>query len=211
MSREVDITGKVFGRLTAVRRAPVDGNRWEFLCSCGNTTVVVKGSVTSGNTNSCGCLHSEDVRTRFSVHGEAQKTKEHITWQSMKSRCLQPKNKGYARYGGRGITICQEWIDSYERFLLDMGRAPTPKHSLDRIDTNGNYEPDNCRWATPKEQANNKTTNRLLEFGGSTKSVAQWAEDSGISVSMLRDRLFNLKWSMEKAITTPALRTSHHE
>lgn len=203
MTREVDITGRVFGRLTAISRAPVTGNKWQFLCVCGNPTVVSKGAVVSGNTHSCGCLRSDTVRGRRTKHGEAQKTKEYEAWQSMKSRCGRPRNKRYALYGGRGITVCPEWFNSFEQFLLDMGRAPSKGHSLDRIDTNGNYERSNCRWATTKEQSNNKTTSRLIEYKGQVKTVAQWADLAGIQYGMLRSRLFKLKWSAEKALTTP--------
>lgn len=209
MSKEIDITGQVFGRLAAVRRAPGEGNKWELLCSCGASITVAKVSVTSGNTKSCGCLRSDLMSKVRTKHGEAQKTKEYDAWQSMKARCTRPKNKRYALYGGRGITVCAEWAGSFEQFLLDMGRAPSKGHSLDRIDVNKNYELSNCRWATSKEQGNNKTTSRLIEYRGQTKTVAQWADSVGVRAGLLRDRLFKLNWGVEKALTAP-LRTGRN-
>lgn len=203
MTREIDITDHVFGNLTAIRRTHDTGNKWEFLCSCGTRVIIAKGSVTSGNTKSCGCLRSALMRQTRTKHGEAQKTKEYEAWQSMKARCTRPKNKRYPLYGGRGITVCSAWFNSFEKFLEDMGRAPSKEHSLDRIDVNGNYELSNCRWATKEEQSNNKTNNRVLEYLGQTKTVTQWAGSTGISASMLRDRLFKLNWSVEKSLNTP--------
>ena len=117
----------------------------------------------------------------------------------MKERCLNPNHKSFNRYGGRGITICQRWLDSFQNFLDDMGTMPIGM-SLDRKDVNGNYEPGNCRWATSEEQANNKANNRVLEFKGKKQTIAQWAREVGMSREALRHRL-NAGWSSEDALT----------
>lgn len=128
----------------------------ECLCDCGNTKIVFLGNLKRGKTNSCGCLYKE-TRGIPRSHGDAKvQAREYIAWKSMKQRCYNKKNKEYENYGGRGITICDRWVKSYENFLEDMGRKPTPQHSIDRIDVNGNYEPSNCRWATPYEQRMNQ-------------------------------------------------------
>lgn len=130
---------------------------------------------------------------------------EYRTWSSMRSRCRNPKSQDYAMYGGRGIAVCERW-NSFAAFLSDMGQKPTPKHSIDRIDGDGNYEPSNCRWATPKEQASNwRYRNRRLEFRGETLSLDDWAARIGLTRESLRDRL-NTGWSAERALTTPPTR-----
>jgi len=123
----------------------------------------------------------------------------------MKARCYTKSNIGYPFYGGRGIVVCERWRTSYENFLSDMGRKPTPEHSLDRIDPNGNYSPDNCRWAVREVQDNNKRTSRLVTFNGQTKTVAQWAQDTGISKGTISNRL-DWGWPVADALTWPSKR-----
>ena len=124
----------------------------------------------------------------------------------MKVRCINPKSQDWDLYGGRGITVCDRWKDSFAQFYADMGPKPSAAHSIDRIDSDGHYEPGNCRWATATEQANNwKTRNRRISYNGETLTLPQWAQRLGLSRESLRDRL-DSGWSIEKAVTTPAVR-----
>lgn len=159
-------TGKRFGKLTVRRQ---DGtNRhgkavWLCSCDCGGETRVVGSDLTSGHTRSCGCLHVDEVRSRMTTHGQARhstRSSLYHVWSQMKSRCTNPKNAGYPNYGGRGIRVCDEWARSFEAFAAHMGERPSPAHSIDRIDNDGNYEPGNVRWATPKEQRHNRRPQR---------------------------------------------------
>lgn len=160
MPKPLDFTGLSFGRLTVVERAPPirrggsSRTTWLCECECGRTIVVITDSLKSGNTRSCGCLHAETREARTTTHGMSG-TKTYDAWCSAKSRCSNPNNPKYADYGGRGISMCAEWFESFEAFLSDMGPAPNGLE-LDRIDNDGNYEPGNCRWTTRKVQMNNR-------------------------------------------------------
>lgn len=144
-------------------------------------------------------------------HGEARREKatpEYRAWQSMKARCGNKNRKFYENYGGRNIRVCKRWINSFETFLSDMGRKPEGT-SLDRIDNNGNYEPNNCRWASKKQQARNARSNRIIDFNGQNKSLAQWADETGIPSATLGKRLEH-GWPINRAMTAPVRRMSNN-
>lgn len=195
--KRIDHTGERFGRLLVLKYlgSRLQGvtqtrKRAYYLCKCDCGNVVEKrGEALIGGTISCGCYHNEVTASINYIHGESNKTKEHKNWQHIQSRCYSPTNKKYTRYGARGIKVCEKWLNSYEAFLEDMGRAPSQKHSIDRIDNNGNYCPENCRWATNIEQANNKSTNVILSHNGVSKTMKQWAEHLGIGYKYLHAQL----------------------
>jgi hypothetical protein len=136
-------------------------------------------------------------------------TKLYRTWWHMRARCEKPNEVGYVNYGGRGIVVCAAWHD-YDTFARDMGEPPSPQHSIERKDPNGNYEPENCCWALREEQANNKRSSRFLEFGGKRLTVAQWAKETGISTHCIRMRL-KLGWPLQEILTAPAGSLPRHK
>jgi hypothetical protein len=176
-------------------------------CDCGTRKEIGVQELKQGDTTSCGCFARKQSSGRFKTHGHSvnrKSSKTYEAWRSMRKRCYLPKAKGYERYGGRGITVCERWRNSFEAFLADMGEAPA-NASLDRFpDQNGNYEPGNCRWATAVQQQRNMGSNRLLEFGGRTQCLAAWAEELGFKREIIRERL-RRGWSVERALTTRPL------
>lgn len=198
-----DLSGCRFGRLTVISRAENKGSRvcWLCLCDCGGTTITRGDTLRGGTAESCGCLQKEGMSARTKTHG-MHRTKIYAVWQSMKHRCHTPTHKAYHRYGGRGITVCDRWMDSFENFVSDMGDRPTKGHSIERIDNNKGYSPDNCKWATSREQNNNTSSTVKISFLGKTQSIAQWAREYGLHPSTLGKRLKYM--SVHDALNTPS-------
>ncbi|MDO6385620.1 hypothetical protein [Uliginosibacterium sp. 31-12] len=185
------MAGEKFGRLTAISICGKEKSRgllWNVVCECGTEFVASGGEVRRGGITECRqCAKARKVNATSS-HKKTG-TAEHRAWLSMKRRCTNKNSFAYDKYGGRGITICEAWMDSFLSFFEDMGPRPTDTHSLDRIDVNGNYSPENCRWATKVEQANNKRNNRITEINGKPQTIAIAAREIGITESGLRKRL----------------------
>ena len=176
-----DILGNKYGRLTVLSISKRVDRCYYYncICDCGNSCVIRGASLRKINgTKSCGCIHKETTSKAKKIHGESgNKTAEYRAWKAMKKRCYNLKYEHYQDYGGRGITVCDRWLESYDNFLQDIGRRPSKKHSLDRYpDINGNYEPSNCRWATKGEQARGKRNNRWLEYNGERMVISDWAK-----------------------------------
>jgi hypothetical protein len=203
----VDITGQRFGRLTVLRRDFMSGARevmWECACDCGGTRVTRGASLRRGLTRSCGCLAAEASAARMTTHGQSY-SRTYQAWQNMISRCYYPTTRHFERYGGRGITVCARWRDSFEAFLEDMGDVPDGAE-LDRKANDGDYEPSNCHWATRSEQMRNTARTILFTIAGETLCLKDWAARLGIRAQALRCRL-NRGWPEELALTTPKLAT----
>lgn len=200
-----DITGQIFGRLTCIGPLEIRDNTtvWIFRCECGNRVHARSGQVKSGNTNSCGCYKRDRIRETHFTHGKSG-TNEHRAWLKMVERCSNSRNPAYKNYGARGISVCPRWRGEkgFENYLNDLGPKPSPYHSVDRINNNGNYEPSNCRWATPREQCNNTRSNRKYEFNGKVKTIREWSDETGLKYQTINHRLW-LGWSVGKALSTP--------
>jgi hypothetical protein len=205
MPRKLDLIGQVFGRLTVSAEAGTDrrGNvMWWCRCHCGTYATVVGYHLRSGNTTSCGCARRQQAGNLTLVHGQAD-TPLYSRWKSMIHRVTDPNHKSYADYGGRGITVCEQWLE-FETFAADMGPTFREDLTLDRIDVSGPYSPMNCRWASASEQARNKRNNRRLTFRGHTKTLAEWSEITGLHRRTIGTRLDALGWPVERALTNGA-------
>lgn len=198
--RFIDLTGCRFGMLLALKEVgnQLNAVMWECKCDCGKITRITTGNLRQGRSTSCGCNKSKSISLNRARHGETRGgvlTAEFRAWSGMKDRCENPSAEKYPRYGGRGIKVCEKW-QKYENFLSDMGRKPTPKHSIERVDNDKGYDPDNCIWATAEVQANNKSTTRILVFEGRSQSLTQWAREFGIKRSAMR-RLVRNGWPLQ--------------
>lgn len=212
MGKAKNRTGQRYGRLIAVDVAPHSGRgvHWSCVCDCGAAIVVRSDSLGSGNTRSCGCLHRDEFAATIRTHG-ATGTRTHRIWKSIKTRCLNPKHHTYATYGGRGITLCERW-HSFENFLADMGECPDG-HSIDRVDSDGNYSPENCRWVTRKVQNRNrpgfvKLTREIVEDihrrCNAGETVAAVARSLGLSDNIVRMARDGRSWADVSAASHPA-------
>jgi len=196
-----DLTGQCFGRLTVLSYAgsgPCGKAIWLCRCTCGAERRVPTTHLRRGNTKSCGCLRDEKTSLRATRHGR-RRTPEYRAWQNMKDRCTNPHNKEYANYGGRGITVCPEWLASFKAFFACLGSSPSRRHTLGRIDNERGYEPGNVRWETWMEQGRNSRRNRRLTWGGETLHLEEWGRRVGIDARCIRKRL-KRGWSVEDAL-----------
>lgn len=193
-----DITGQKFGKLTVLELVTKSGavtHLWRCACDCGGETVAQGGALRGGKSKSCGCLQLQSA-TKHGMYG----TPAYESWRQMKGRCLNEKHEAYPDYGGRGITVCDRWMD-FANFYADMGAKPKRK-SLDRIDNNGNYEPGNCRWTNFVTQNNNRRSSRFLTIDGKTKTVTEWIRKSGLPRHVVWNRL-RTGWEPKDAISVP--------
>lgn len=211
---DIDIIGFSNNRLTVIRvvgRNPARKIVVYCSCQCGQFTTLILSDLRNGHTKSCGCIHKETSTKKMKAirhlgernrlrHG-ASKDPEYYIWRSMKARCNNPKQIHYRSYGGRGIKVCDAWEKSFDTFISDMGKRPTTKHQLDRIDNDGNYSKDNCKWSTPTEQQRNKRNNRIIEFNGETLTESEWCQRLGISRGSVSNRI-RKGWPLHRAVTT---------
>ena len=191
-----DLIGKKFGKLTVIKNVGIDkkyNTLWLCKCDCGNEKIVARYKLTIGNTKSCGCLKKQHCSNLHKIHGLSN-TKIGYTWRGMKSRCYNPKNENYKNYGGRGIKVCDEWLNDFMNFYnWSINNGYKEDLSIDRINSDGNYEPNNCRWIPWKEQTRNTRRNRMITYNNETHCLAEWAEILGIDYSKLKNKINKTK------------------
>lgn len=210
--KTIDISNKKFGKLLAVKRCTNMSGKtaWECKCDCGNITFVTTSNLTCNRIRSCGCLKIKQLLDRSTTHNQRH-TVLYSVWRGLRQRCNNPKHASYHNYGGRGITVCEEWDKSFQAFYdwsyangysTENQKDEKLKLTIDRIDNNGNYEPSNCRWVDRKTQTRNMRTTRFITFNGQNKSVSEWCEIYGIKLQTFNTRIRN-GWSIEEALTKP--------
>ena len=207
-----DLTGMQFGRLTVIDRASntKDGSaRWNCVCSCGTKKTIMGSSLLRGATVSCGCYQKEMIIRKQTTHGQTHTRLFHV-WQHMRNRCYNENYKFYNYYGGRGISVCDEWRDDFVPFMnWAKSNGYSDDLTLDRIDTNGNYEPSNCRWISRADQMNNTRLTKKYTMTGETHSIAEWCRIYNVPHERTRHRLVVRGWSIEDALTVPPLKKNH--
>lgn len=211
MGKIKDLTGNRYGQLVVLECLGVRNDYgshgsmlWSCVCDCGQESIKSTALLGTGRVNSCGCLVAKKNRAR-STHGKTH-IPEYWVWAAMRQRCSNSTDRYYANYGGRGIKVCDRWA-KFENFLADMGRRPSSKHTIDRINNDGDYEPGNCRWATQLEQAQNTTRTHWITHDGRTQSLSAWAREVGLTQAALKIRL-RKGWPLETALTLPLRITS---
>jgi hypothetical protein len=197
-----NIIGGRYGRLSGIKFLFMNhlGQAvWLFKCDCGRNHEAVGSEVTRGNIKSCGCLNDEVRSRKFVTHGLwATFKSEHIVWSGMISRCTKTNSVSYERYGGRGITVSNDWL-KFENFVADMGRRPSPKHTIERRNNNEGYSKSNCSWELEEVQGNNKRNNVKVEWIGKKQTISQWANEIGLAYGTLYRRIILYKWPLERA------------
>lgn len=200
MPKPAVIPGKLYGRLIAVEivgRRPNRDLLWICKCECGAEKVIGGSNLITGMTRSCGCLRREKSPPN-KTHGMSGKGEWNV-WCQMRQRCNNPNNHAYHRYGGRGIRVCERWASSFEAFISDMGPRPSRRHTIERIDNNGDYHPGNCKWATYAEQSINTSHVRLLDYNGRILPIAEWSRVTGVNASVISARL-KRGWALGQAL-----------
>ena len=201
-----DLKKEKYGRLRILEEAPKVGYVRYMVteCDCGTVKTLQLARLRSGRTASCGCLLRESTSRRFTTHGKSAST-DYQAWYSMKGRCHNENNWQFKDYGGRGITVCPEWqsFESYIRSVTDAIGARPPGMSLDRIDNDGGYSPDNVQWSTPKEQARNRRDNFMITYDDKTQTLQDWADELGMLRATIYARIVKYGWSTARALTTP--------
>jgi hypothetical protein len=204
----IDMMGTVSGLLEVIGKAPIDPSKpskgacWIARChGCGSVRPYRGVDLRRKRAKSCGCSTKAIISESRRRHGGTG-TPEYETWRGMIDRCEKSSHASYSRYGAKGITVCSEWRHDFPAFLRDVGPKPSPEHTLERIQNRRGYEPGNVRWATKKEQARNRSSNRLIEFRSETKTLIEWAELTGIESSIISRRI-EWGWSIEEAMTRP--------
>ena len=205
MGKKIDITGQTFGRMVAKYVAKTDARGRQFWwceCSCGEGKVIRGVDLRNGKTKSCGCLRNDRVRAARGTHLDSG-TRLYRIWRAMRRRCSDKNQLSYTWYGGKGIIVCDEW-DSYENFKSwAIAKGYEENLSIDRIDNDGDYTPDNCRWATNLTQGNNTTRNKKITFNGETLNISQWSRKLGGKGSLVANRIKLLGWSPDEAVSIP--------
>ena len=212
MAELIDLTGQRFGRLVVIRegeRTPQRRIKWLCQCDCGSQVVVDGVSLRRGVSQSCGCLRAELAKRKFTTHG-GRSSRIYKIFHDAKQRCYNQSNPDYQHYGGRGIAICEAWLQDFAIFqdwALQSGYHTGL--TLDRMDVDGPYSPENCRWVSMKVQQNNKRNNHRITFRGETHSISEWADITGIPYYTLHSRIVKLNWSVAKALTEPVQHKYH--
>lgn len=205
MSALIDITGNKYGKLTVLRRvenAPKGKARWECRCDCGNVVIVRGGDLKYGTVKSCGCLRSNTI-ARCTTHGMS-KTRLYQTWANIKERCCNKRHPAYSLYGGRGIAVSEEWKNSFEAFASwALSNGYRDDLTIERIDYNKGYMPENCRWISMSEQANNRRSNVSITFNNETHNLSEWCKIYGKEYNLVYNRIHKNKWNFERAMFEP--------
>ena len=206
MGKRAELTGQRFGRLVVESFAYAGAHgrsMWNCKCDCGKSAIVGTGQLKRGRKKSCGCLRRETAKMMMMKHGGTY-TRLYSIWEAMKARTEYSSSQSYENYGGRGIKVCDEWRHDFQKFHdWAMAHGYQDDLTIDRIDVNGNYCPENCRWATKKEQGRNKRDIPKITYNGETLTLAEWSEKLDIKKTTLQTRIYNLGWSVKEAFETP--------
>lgn len=212
MSKLIDLKGKRFGKLVVIEKYGSLSNQkisWNCLCDCGNQKIIRANNLISGASKSCGCEVGKSAKQRFTKHGYSNKIPLYKVWTSIKQRCGNINNSRYKDYGGRGINICSEWRNNFKEFYdWAMSNGYKDNFSIDRINNDGNYEPNNCRFTDTKTQNNNSRHNHFITINFETKTIAEWCEKYSLTRSCFHNRL-NRGWTGENLLI-PSLRKNHN-